>query len=169
MGDYAIGAVGQASGNDRLLDSGPVNEVLRFEQIGSREDNSIWDINLTSSGRIRIIQEASSSDAPQKTAPAPWDDLGGRMVKKLDDLQDDVNNSLKAVFDKDRFNLDMPRMENPSPMAFMKHLLKDFQSASWDMLKVQRALGASQLKITLVGSISDALKGAITTLYRQQG
>jgi hypothetical protein len=169
MVDYAISAVGQASGNERLLNSGPSNEALRFETIGSRGHCSIWDTNLNASDQIRIIQEASSSDAQLKTASTPWDDFSARVENKLNRIQDDWNQNSEKIFNPKMFSFDIPRNADMSPRAFMKSMLKNFQSVSLNSLKIQRVLMGSQLKIAMVSSIGGTIKTSISALFRQQG
>ena len=169
MTDYAISAVGRSAGNERLLDNVQNHEAVHFDKIGNRPDGNIWDAGAASADQIRIVQEASSSAAQLKTALTPWDDFTNRVVNKMNSIQNAWNQDVENASDKNLFKIDISSNSDMSLSARMQSLLKHMQSTLRSSLKIQRALLGSQLKIALVTTVGSAVKGAITTLYRQQG
>lgn len=169
MTDYAISAVGRTSGNERLIGTAYGNEAVEFEKISSREQNSIWDTDPSSSDQIRIIQEASNPNAQQKTAIAPWNDFTARLMEKLNGIQNDWNQNMDELLNSDFTKLEISQNADMSPTASMESHLRGLQSTLRSSLHIQRALTGSQLKIALVTTVGSTVKTSISTLYRQQG
>jgi hypothetical protein len=161
MPDYAISAVGRASGNERIADSVPSHEVIRFEQIGD-ETGSPWDTINGSQNQIRIIQEPSSADAQPKTTLFPWNEFANHTVDRLDNFQRDWRSAKRDMFsfspDKS-WNQDMPLQE----------IIKASQSNQQKMLKLTYHILDSQVRMALLTSIGTTVKNSISTLFRQQG
>lgn len=159
MPDYAISAVGRNPGNENLLSTEQSNEVLKFDEIGSRQYDP-WDVENDPWNKLRIIEEPSSSNAQLKSEKAPWDDIASQTMYGLDKIQyrwDNVMNSSSF--------LDVNSNTDPTS----KEGLSALRSFLQGYVKLNYHLIDSQLRMTMVTSIASTAKTSINTLYRQQG
>jgi hypothetical protein len=161
MGDYAISAVGRASGNERIAGSGPSNESIRFEQIGNEMDNP-WDTINGSQNRIRIMQEPSSVDAPALKRMNAWDNISSHVATGIENFQHIWSRAM-AIKDSD--------ISDKSPMSG-----KGDSQSSLDLEKTLRGMRNWSLRIILAQagmayytSAAETIKNSVSTLYRQQG
>lgn len=159
MPDYAISAVGRTSGDEHLLTSGSSNEVLRFEEIGSRQ-NGTWDVADDPWNQFRIIEGPSSPDAQLKSEKAPWDDIATQAMERLDDIQYRWRNSMEPSSTLSAAS---------STDLTAKDSLSAFQSYLNGILKSYHHILDSQVRVTLVTSIATTAKTSIEILQRQQG
>jgi hypothetical protein len=158
MPDYAISAVGSASTQERLLDTGSNNEVLRFQEVGSRQGGS-WDPANDFRNQIRITQDPSSN-AHLKSEKTPWDNVAKHTLDKLDDVQQRWDKTMKPSVSSGDF-LQGNRAGETGPKAIKAELQ--------NLVKAFYRLTDAQVRVAIVTSVATTVKKSISTLYRQQG
>ena len=155
--DYAISAVGQAGGNERLLDSGPSVQARNFEDIIDGGSNPLASID-GSRDQIKVIEEPSPLDGDSLKTTNSWNEFSSRVTNGLNDVRDfwrDIMKERPAQYESSKEG------DDNSLVSMEKFLSRMRQSSFRTMM--------AQVGMTMATTFGSLFQKTISTLYRQQG
>lgn len=155
--DYAISPVGQASENERLLDSGPSETVRHFDEItDSGPDPSL---SIDGSGNpIKITQEASPLEGGSLKTMSPSNKVSSSLARGLEPYRRFYRNIMQELAAPEKSNL----TEGDDSVASVIRAYKDVTKSSW-------RLSLAYIGMTIVTTVNGMVQKGVETLTRQQG